>query len=54
MVIYISKYISKEEAGQRKLLKGIEETSMRQGDSTDEKLTKLSKVLKDTKEVSMH
>ena len=34
---YIAKYISKEEAGQSNLLKGIEEESAKQGESTDMK-----------------
>ena len=50
---YIAKYISKEEAGQSKLLQSIEEESCRLGDSTDTKLKKLAKVLEDTREVSM-
>ena len=50
---YIAKYISKEEAGQSNLLKGIEEQSAKQGESTDMKLKKLAKVLEDTREVSM-
>ena len=50
---YIAKYISKEEAGQSNLLKGIEEESAKKGESTDMKLKKLAKVLEDTREVSM-
>ena len=50
---YISKYISKEEAGQSNLLKGIVEESSKQGESTDMKLKKLAKILEDTREVSM-
>ena len=53
MASYIAKYISKEEAGQSNLLKGIEEESAKQGESTDMKLKKLAKVLEDTREVSM-
>merc|ERR1712163_103930 len=50
---YTAKYISKDEAGQSKLLKRIEEESRLFGDSTDLKLKKLGKVLEDTREVSM-
>ena len=50
---YIAKYISKEEAGQSNLLKGIEEQSAKQGESTDMKLKKLANILEDTTEVSM-
>merc|ERR1712115_305758 len=50
---YTAKYISKDEAGQSKLLKRIEEDSRIIGDSTDLKLKKLGKVLEDTREVSM-
>merc|ERR1711889_2703 len=50
---YAAKYISKDEAGQSKLLKRIEEDSRKIGDSTDLKLKKLGKVLEDTREVSM-
>merc|ERR1711889_32809 len=48
-----AKYISKDEAGQSKLLKRIEEESRLFGDSTDLQLKKLGKVLEDTREVSM-
>merc|ERR1712002_1354077 len=50
---YAAKYISKDEAGQSKLLKRIEEESRLFGDSTDLQLKKLGKVLEDTREVSM-
>merc|ERR1711955_199658 len=50
---YTAKYISKDESGQSKLLKRIEEDSRIFGDSTDLKLKKLGKVLEDTREVSM-
>merc|ERR1711889_3106 len=50
---YTAKYISKNESGQSKLLKRIEEDSRIIGDSTDLKLKKLGKVLEDTREVSM-
>merc|ERR1712082_484438 len=50
---YTAKYISKDESGQSKLLKRIEEDSRIIGDSTDLKLKKLVKVLEDTREVSM-
>merc|ERR1712101_15812 len=50
---YTAKYISKDESGQSKLLKRIEEESRLFGDSTDLKLKKLGKVLEDTREVSM-
>merc|ERR1712121_622980 len=50
---YTAKYISKDESGQSKLLKQIEEDSRIIGDSTDLKLKKLGKVLEDTREVSM-
>ena len=50
---YIAKYISKEESGQSKLLKRIEEESSKLGDSTDMKLNKPAKVLENTQEVSM-
>ena len=51
--VYAAKYISKDEEGQSKLLKNIEEESFKCGDSTDTKLKKLGKVLEDTREVSM-
>merc|ERR1712121_164651 len=50
---YTAKYISKDESGQSKMLKRIEEDSRKIGDSTDLKLKKLGKVLEDTREVSM-
>merc|ERR1711895_264694 len=50
---YTAKYISKDESGQSKLLKWIEEDSRIFGDSTDLQLKKLGKVLEDTREVSM-
>merc|ERR1711867_5447 len=50
---YTAKYISKDECGQSKLLKRIEEDCRKIGDSTDLKLKKLGKVLEDTREVSM-
>merc|ERR1711955_200376 len=50
---YTAKYISKDESGQSKMLKRIEEDSRISGDSTDLKLKKLGKVLEDTREVSM-
>merc|ERR1712030_146723 len=50
---YTAKYISKDESGQSKLLKRIEEDSRIFGDSTDLQLKKLGKVLEDTREVSM-
>merc|ERR1712243_461848 len=50
---YAAKYISKDEAGQSKLLKRIEEESRLFGDSTDLQLKKLGKVLEDTREVLM-
>merc|ERR1711955_63248 len=50
---YTAKYISKDESGQSKMLKRIEEDSRKIGDSTDLKLKKLGKVLEDTGEVSM-
>ena len=50
---YAAKYISKDESGQSKLLKRIEEESRLFGDSTDLQLKKLGKVLEDTREVSM-
>merc|ERR1712177_44443 len=50
---YAAKYIFKDEAGQSKLLKRIEEESRLFGDSTDLQLKKLGKVLEDTREVSM-
>ena len=40
VAIYISKYIFKEEDVQSKLLKWIEEESVRQGESTEDKLKK--------------
>ena len=51
--VYAAKYISKDEEGQNKLLKPIEQESLKLGDSTDSKLKKLGKVLEDTREVSM-
>merc|ERR1711872_455963 len=50
---YAAKYISKDESGQSKMLKRIEEESRLFGDSTDLQLKKLGKVLEDTREVSM-
>merc|ERR1712098_141679 len=50
---YTAKYISKDESGQSKLLKRIEEDSRIFDDSTDLQLKKLGKVLEDTREVSM-
>merc|ERR1711873_189307 len=50
---YTAKYISKDESGQSKMLKRIEEDSRKIGDSIDLKLKKLGKVLEDTREVSM-
>ena len=50
---YVAKYISKEEGGQSKLLKAVEQQSHENGDSADMSLKKLAKVLEDTREVSM-
>merc|ERR1712121_175563 len=50
---YTAKDISKDESGQSKMLKRIEEDSRKIGDSTDLKLKKLGKALEDTREVSM-
>ena len=51
---YIAKYITKEESGQSNLLKAVEEQSARDGDSSDQKLKKLGKVLDDTREIGLH
>merc|ERR1711962_51248 len=53
VAIYAAEYISKDESGQSKLLKRIEEESRIFGDSTDLQRKKLGKVLEDTREVSM-
>ena len=50
---YVAKYLSKEESGQSKLLKAVEEQSRQKGDSAELTLKKLAKVLEDTREVSM-
>merc|ERR1712121_436591 len=50
---YTAKDISKDESGQSKMLKRIEEESRKIGDSTDLKLKKYNFLLEDTREVSM-
>ena len=51
--VYAAKYLSKDEEGQSKLLRTIEQESLKLGDSTEKKLQKLGQVLEDTREISM-
>ena len=51
--VYAARYLSKDEEGQSKFLRTIEQESLKLGDSTEKKLQKLGQVLEDAREISM-